>query len=173
MSARIDSPRLKDLIRLLAELRGLYAELFAVLGEKLAAMRGADFERMHALTQREAALTQRLSERDGFRRQLLDAIARPLGMTSRAGRSLTIAQVAAHATGRQRAELLAAADELRRSVFEVAQANRVAGAVSRSMLHHLQWVFASVQPRTEEAFVYSNGGAVPVRHDVQILDAVG
>jgi|GEM_PF-1066997 len=165
--------KVRDLVRLLDQMRSLYAQMFAVIDEKLMAMRRSDVDAMAHAAAKERVLADRLSEREGFRKQLMDAVGDEIGLTGRSGRRLTVSQLANRLEDHHRAGLLAAADRLRKEVSKVAQANRVAGVVAREVVNHLQWVFAAVRPGEEEPSEYSKSGAVVSRSAGPLFDAVG
>lgn len=165
--------RVRDLVRLLDQMRSLYGQMFTLIDEKLAAMRRSDVEAMTHAGTKETVLADRLGEREGLRKQLMDAVGEEIGLASRSGRRLTVSQLANRLADRDKAALLAAADRLRREVAKVAQANRVAGVVAREVVSHLRWVFAAVRPCEEEPAGYSKSGVVVSRSAGPMFDAVG
>lgn len=165
--------RVSDLVRLLDQVRSLYEQLFSLIDAKLDAMRRCDIDAMRVCNDRENALAKRLEEREGLRRQLVDAIGEELGLPSRAARLLTITQIANRLPQAQRTRLMESVGRLRQSVAKVSQANRVSGAVTRGIVDHLRWVFAAVRGGEEAPAGYSRGGAVVSHASGPLFDAVG
>ena len=168
-----ESKRVRDLQRLLEQLCTLHEELFALIDSKVDSMRRADVQALTECSAREIALTQRLAERESVRGQLMDAIGVEFGMPGRAGRKLTVSQLAERLVEPQRGTLVAAADRLRGRVFKVMQANRMAGAVSLELLNHLRWVMNAVRPRPEKPAAYSVDGALVSSGPSALLELVG
>jgi len=137
------------------------------------AMKRADIPAMRDLNDQEQTVVKQLQERDGFRRQLMDAIGEELGLPPRSARALSVSQLASRLPEPARTNLLDAAGKLRRAVSQVVQANCVAGAVSREILNHLKWVFASVRPAEEKPVGYSGQGVPVGPCDTRILETVG
>ncbi len=173
MTTEKKSNRLGDLIRLLGTLQSLYEQLLTTVQSKIESMRRADLEKMQELEQQERELTERLKERDGLRRQLMGEVARELGLRSGADRALTVSGILSHVQESARAGLVEAAQGLRGAVAKVARANRVAGVISRELLNHLQWVFASVRPAANRASGYAGDGAVVADANDRIFEVVG
>ena len=167
------STRTNDLIRLLGVLRVQQQQLLECVESKLEAIRQADVSAMQKLQKKERTLVDRMREREGLRRQLMDAIGRDLGWPVGAGRALHISQLAARLNDPERVQLVDAAHALRDLVFRVQRTNRIAGAVSRDVLGHLHWVLASVAPRCEKSVGYSGEGAVVTVTGTQVFEAVG
>lgn len=165
--------RVRDLVRLMDDMRELYGQLFTCIDSRLAAMKRADWEAMHAGGERSRSITVRLAERDGLRRQLLDAIGRELGLPPSAGRTLTVSDLAARISPDEASALQAAANRLRPVMAGVGQANRVAGFVARGILEHLRWVFEAVVPRTEHSGGYGGDGAAAAPSNAILFETLG
>lgn len=165
--------RLRDLVKLLGSLQRLQGQLLILIQSKIDAMKRADIPAMRDLNDQEQTVVKQLQERDGFRRQLMDAIGEELGLPSRSARALSVSQLASRLPEPARTNLLDAAGRLHRAVSQVAQTNRVAGAVSREILNHLKWVFASVRPAEEKPVGYSGQGVPVGPCDTRILETVG
>jgi len=162
--------RLCDLVKLLDAMRVLHGELVALANVRLDAMRRADGLLMAQLDEREAAAVRRLQERDGLRKQLMDAIGDELGL--RAGRTMTVSELAGRLPAEARAALHAAADALRGVVADLAQLNRVVGLAAREVVHHMSWVFAAVRPKAGAVQGYASD-ASPVGDTGRIFEVVG
>jgi FlgN protein len=165
--------RVRDLVRLLDQMASLYGQMFTFIDEKLAAMRRSDDVAMTSASGKEQLLADRLAEREGLRKQLMDAVGEEIGLASKSGRRLTVSQLANRLTGADKAALLASADRLRQQVAKVSQANRVAGVVAREVVNHLRWIFAAVRPGDEKPTGYSKSGVVMSQSAGPMFDAVG
>ncbi|RME39866.1 MAG: hypothetical protein D6788_04535, partial [Planctomycetota bacterium] len=148
-------------------------ELLEVIRRKMQAMKEADLPAMQALTRREHKLIERIQEREGCRRQLLDVLGEELGFRNGSGRAVNVSQLADRLPDSCRRTLEHTARALRDVVVKVAQANRVAGAMSREVIHHLTWVFAAARPRAAAPVGYGDNGAPVAAEDAALLDAVG
>ncbi len=165
--------RLGDLVTLLDQLREMYEEMLALIDQKIDAMRKADLDAMRVCQEAEQDLTRRVNEREGLRRQLMDAIGAELRLPPGAGRALSISQLTDKLGKSERAPTISAADRLKNTIAKVAQANRVAGVISGEIVHHLRWVFAAVQPREEKPAAYSGAGVVVPRPGARLFETVG
>lgn len=165
--------RVRDLVRLLDQMRSLYGQMFTLIDEKLVAMRRSDVAVMTHASTKERVLADRLGEREGLRKQLMDAVGEEIGLASKSGRRMTVSQLASRLADQEKTALLAAADRLRQEVAKVAQANRVAGVVAREVVSHLRWIFAAVRPCEEEPAGYSMSGVVVSQCAGPMFDAVG
>ncbi len=173
MTTTVTAKRFRDLLRLFDALAELNERLFVLLGSKIDAMKRADLAAMRGCGEGERELVEQLQQREGLRRQLMDAIGEELGLSSRAARLLTVTQLASRISEPQRAALLKAADLVRKAVLKVAQANRVVGTVSREVLNHLKWVFASVRPRDEKPAGYAGDGVLVTSSGAAMFEMVG
>ena len=173
MRRHVEPKYLRDLLRLLDGLQRLHGQLLTLIRSKIDAMRRAEISAMRELSEQEQTLARRLEEREGLRRQLMDAIGEQLGLPPRAARALSVSQLASRLPEGQRADLLDTAGKLREAVAKVAQANRVAGAISREILTHLKWVFASVRPADVRPVGYSGDGEAVGTLDARIFETVG
>ena len=173
MTKTIEAKRFRDFLRLLDALATMNEQLFTLVGSKIDAMKRADLHAMRECGEREREMVQRMQEREGLRRQLMDAIGEELGLSSRSARALSVSQLASRLTEPQRAALIDAADRVRKAVLKVTQVNRVAGVVSREILHHLKWIFASVRPRDEKPAGYAGDGVLVPNYGTPMFETVG
>jgi len=164
---------LKDLIRLLGGLQRMHEQLLELIRDKMDAIRRADIAALRRLAQQEQTVAGRLQAREGLRRQLMDMIGRDMGLSTSAARAMTVSQIASRVPQASRDGLLDVARGLRDVIARVAQANRVAGAVSREILGHLAWVFSSVRPVGEKAVGYSGRGGTVGPAGTRIFETVG
>lgn len=167
------STRLGDLVRLLGSFEEIHGRLGVLLESKIDAMRRADVEAMGELEHRERTIVEQLKERDGLRRQLMDAIGVELGLPAKAGRTLNLTQLGLRIPEPERAALIEAGDSLRNTVMRIRQMERVASMVSREVSNHLQWVLSAVRPRDEHPNVYSNDGALVRSGGPAMVELVG
>lgn len=173
MKKAIAPNRFGDLLKLFGSLETLHVRLLKLIQAKIDAMKQADATRIGELTRQEQEVAQRIHEREGFRRQLMDAIGGQLGLPPRAARVLSVSQLAARIPEPQHAKLVSAADRLRARVARVAAANHVAGAVARQIVNHLKWVFAAVRPAGDGTEGYSGKGVLLPVAETRVFDTVG
>jgi hypothetical protein len=152
--------RAGDLARLMDQLAALNEQLLMLATRKLEAIRAADLGAMSACNDEQELVCKRLTEREGLRKQLMDAIGAELGLAVRTGRRLTISQLLPKLPHAACAQVSAARDSLRDIVGKLAQANRVSGAVSRELIHHLEFVFSAVRPSVAATGQYSASGTL-------------
>lgn len=176
----VEPQRVAKLLDVLRAHEALHRDLLAVVQSKIDAMRNSQIEEMQRLGLREQTLVALIQQREAQRRSLLDEIGKDLGYTSNRIQSLSMSQLAprldqsSQPDEGHRAALSDATERLRSVMSQLARANRIAGAVSRGILNHLKWVFASVKLSREEANGYCGNGAHSVsRAATRIFDAVG
>lgn len=173
MTKCAEPKRLKDLLKLLGGLQKLHEQLLELVQAKMDTMRRADISGMRELNERERTLAKRLQQREGLRCQLMDQIGNELGMPPRTARAIPLSQMASRIPEPGRERLLDAAQRLRQVVAQVARGNRVVGVISREILNHLRWVFASVTPKEEKPVGYSVDGLLVGSSKVRIFETVG
>lgn len=162
-----------DLVRWLGHVEAVHEQLLTLVRSKIDAMRAADVGAMRALAERERSLVQRLQRRQRLREKLMDKLGEDLSMAPGTARSIGLSQLAARLPHAQKDRLLGAGEALRRVMAQVAQANRVAGAVSREVVTHLRWVFGAVRPTDDGSSGYGVDGESRGPVDVRIFEAVG
>lgn len=166
-------PRVTDLIILLDKMCGLHVELLEAVQDKTDAMKRADIHAVREACDKERALVQRIHEREGLRRQLVDVIAPRLGIAEATVRTMSVSQLATHVLSPDSDKLNKTAIKLREVMERLARANNTAGVIARNLVGHLRWVFASVRPSDETPVCYLVDGAVVSRSDTKIFEAVG
>jgi len=164
--------RAMDLVRLIDQLSATHGQLLGLTRRKLQAIRAADLEAMCACNDEQETLLKRLREREGLRKQLMDAIGIELGLAAKTGRLLTITQLLSKLSGSVQQELSAARDRLREAVGKLAQANRINSAVSRELVNHLEFVFSAVRPSTTTSGEYSARGSLRLTNP-GLLETIG
>ena len=162
-----------DLLVLLNTLRGLYAKFGSLMDAKLAAMRTAEMDSVQSLQTQERKLTERIAERNGLRRQLMDRIAEDLDMPRSASRAMTLSGLAARMQDPLRARLLVAAGELRETVQRTEQKSEKVALVSRLMLQHMQKVFEAMAEFSENKGVYGARGETLCDRGEALFQAIG
>lgn len=165
--------RCRELIGLLGELRELHEELLAVIQQKLAAMKRADTDGVGSCVARETFLSNRIREREGFRQQLGQLIARELGVGPEAARKLSVTQIAEHVPEPRRGQLLALSAGTREVLRSIDEANKVAALVTGEMLKHFRQVYSAMARTGASTGTYSAGGRRTPDRPVQVFDAVG
>jgi len=173
MNRTMGGNRLRDLLRLLDALATMNEQLYTLIGTKIDAMKRADLHAMRECGARERDMVRNMHEREGFRRQLMDAIGEDWGLSPRSARELSVTQLASRLAGSQGTALSEAAGRVRKAVFKVTQANRVAGVVCREILHHLKWIFASVRPGDEKPAEYAGDGVMVPSRNTPMFETVG
>ena len=173
MKKEMNPAQVRDLVRLLTVLRRLQEQLLTLVQSKIDAMRRADVPAMREVHAREQALVKQMQEREGFRRQLMDEIGRAMELPAGSARDLTVSQLAARLPQPDKTVLVETAEGLRGAILRVAQVNRIAGAVSRELVNHLQWVFASVSPKGDTPAAYSDDGRLVTPAETRVFEAVG
>lgn len=173
MTVSVEPRRLTDLIRLFDGLRELHERLLDVIRSKIDAMKRADIAAMQEHVVEEQDLARRLQQREGLRRQLMDAIGKELGLKSLSARDLTVSQLESHLPESARRRLREQTNRLTEVVAKVARINRVAGALSREVLNHVKWVFASVKPKADKSAGYSGNGELLSEASSLVFETVG
>jgi hypothetical protein len=173
MSRQMDPKRFRDMLTLLSEFERLFDRLSGLIQQRVDAMRRADIEAMSAWRDEELALTKQIEDREGCRRQLMDAVAESLGLPCEAARVVPVSNIIGRLDQAQADRLNEAAQGLRQSVTRATRLNRQAGDVSGAILDHLSWVSASVRPQGEEAVGYKGDGGVATTCETVVFDAMG
>ena len=160
MHTEVATQRVAELLRVLHRMTALHQELEGLIREKIQRMRDGQTELVQACTQREELLLKTLTDQEGLRRQLMDAIGRGFGINPQSARRMPLRQLAERLEGHLRTKLLAALDGLRRAAGDVARVNQVAMVIAQQILHHLRCIFASVSGPQENPALYSPQGRV-------------
>ena len=160
-----------QLAECLAEMRGLYEELLAILRRKLEAMRRAHTESLHSCAARERFLLQRIAEAESSRKTLAADLQLRAGSKSKGPVSIT--QFAERVGEPGRSKLLVLADGLRRLVEQTNQANQVAALAGKELLAHFRHVYDVMRAAERDTGTYDVRGARTAGSAQRILDAVG
>lgn len=161
----------RQLAECLAEMRGLYEELLAVLQRKLEAMRRADTELLNSCAARERFLLQRISEAESSRKVLVTDLQVRAGVAAK--RPISITQLAERIGEPGRSKLLVLADGLRRLVEQTNQVNQVAALAGKELLAHFKHVYDVMRTAERDTGTYDVRGARAAGSAQRILDAVG
>lgn len=162
-----------DFARLLDNQADLHAELAGVVQNKIDAMRRADMQALYAGNEEERRLVERIQEREGLRKQMLDAIGRTLGMTSGVARALTVSDLMRRAPAVEGERISQAAQRLRKQLAQLAQVNSRATILSRELVHQLGCILAAATRPGEGSWGYAPSGTPTTVANVRIFDALG
>lgn len=155
-----DLGRLSDeLDAVLARLVEGYRGLLGLLGEQREAIRRGDPGRIAAASGRQAMHLQLLADAEEQRRGVVQRWLERVSLP-RLGRPVTLSDLAAHAVGDRRAELLARAEELRGLLREVASRGGVVRSAAASLVSHMEGLVRLVGQRASHAGTYSRRGCV-------------
>ena len=150
--------RAHDLVHLLDDMRQLYDELQATIRRRLEAIRRARMDDVQSCTSRESYLADRISNRDGLRRQLVRTTASGFGISPEAATTMTLSNLAERMDEPQRGRLLTASAALRGAVEALRTIHRTASVVTLEMLKHFQAITDAVARTGCEPGVYTVGG---------------
>ncbi|MBN1341935.1 MAG: flagellar protein FlgN [Phycisphaerae bacterium] len=162
-----------ELVTLMGDLKKLHEELLAVVQQKLAAMKRADTEALNSCLAREQFLADRIRQREGLRQQLVQIIARELGLDAERVRELSLKDLAGHFNEPRRGQLLALAASVRGVLEAIDSANRVAALVTGEMLKHFRQVYSAMAQAGGSSGRYSAGGQLMTDRPMQVFEAVG
>ena len=165
--------RVESLLVLLERLEGLHLELRSVLSDKLESMRKSDMEALQNCVDRERALTTRINEQEGLRKQLMEHIGRGYGIAPQAARMLPARRLADRLTEPHRGKINAMADRLKAAVTEVSKLNALIGRVSSQVLKYLGEIFTEIRGVEASPGVYSKYGQTVTTRPVELFEAVG
>lgn len=163
----------RDLARLLVEHTDLHRQLAAVLRAKTQAVKSASLEALSDVSRQEQVIAQRIAEREGLRKKIMDALAVGRTAKGRWGRNLTLTELAKLVEPSESAALLAAAEPLRTAVAEAASAQRVASLVVGTLLMHVQWVVSAMRPKSVRSLAYAGDGRPVQVDDRALFETVG
>jgi hypothetical protein len=167
------SKHVRSLVQVLEELGVSHGELLDLIEQKTDAMKRADIETMGSLVDREQAVVKHINERNGLRRQLMEAIGSQIGIGPRNARLMTASQLAARLPEPEGRSIRGAAKKLGDAMTLVSKANRMAGAISRGILAHLKAVFAAVSTPENQKAGYTDAGGAVSANDPLLFEAVG
>ncbi len=168
-----ESKRWRDLLKLINGLEKLHGELSIVMDAKIKAMKRSDLSTMRTLGHQEQALIERIREREGLRRQLVECLGVDLGWSIGKAKSMTLRQLLSAATNPIHDDLRTAADKLRTTMFQLTQISRVAGTVAREITHHMQCVFAAIRPKQDDPTAYTGAGVLASPIGSNMFEVVG
>lgn len=163
----------RDLVRLLTDLREHYGQMVTLTSAKLEAMRKADTDALQSIVAQEMVMANRGSEREGLRRQITERIAASLGIDRARARSMRVAELAEYLAEPRRSQLLTAATGLRATLAELSRQREVTTLVTREMLLHVGEVIAVMRSGGVRADVYSRGGRPEAVRPAHVFEAVG
>ncbi len=161
------------LVQILDQLSALHGSMTEVISRKIEQMSCADMEGMRDSAVKEQDLFQRITERDGLRRQVTDRLGKSLGMSAGRTRAMTARQLAEKIGPPVGNQLLGAAQTLRTTMNKLALTNRTAGTISGKIVEHLHGVFAAMSGGDADGAEYQRGGRVETTTVRQLFEAVG
>lgn len=161
----------RELNESLGALHGLLKQLVEQSEEKLAGMRGADVEVLHACTQREKQLLEEVFQTERER----DAILARLAQTLQAPRlkSAPLSEILNHIPEPLSSALRARNVALHGIATELQQKNRLAAQVAHNLQSHIRAVFVELAKANQESIVYGPKGQHEQANIRTCLDAVG
>ncbi len=163
----------RELARLLNDLSHLHDDLAGLMRTKLDAIRRADSDAIQSITSQEMVLTNRLSEREGLRRDLVRNILRELGEGPRTGRSIRMTELAERFAEPRRSQILVAATGLRARLEEIDRIRATTAMITEVMLKHMDQVFAVMTSGGATTGVYSRAGGRETSGRPNVFEAVG
>lgn len=173
MSGSTKGKRVNDLVQLLDQLTELHQQLTDVIGLKIRAMRSADMSTLQDVRETEKQLVLRIHEREGFRRQLMDALSSELGVDKPTARQMTLRELEGRVCSSYQDALHEAADKLRAVVSQLARNNRVAGVIAAGLVNHIRWVWSAVRPTGSEDRGYTQEGGRETDKDARFFETLG
>lgn len=173
MKTRNANDWLTGLLTLLDRLERMHRDLLEVIREKIEKMRSSNLDGMRDCITREAALVQEVAEQEGLRRQLMVSLGQEMGIAPYQARTMNVRELARRVEASRREPLLAAAERLRGTAAQVAEANRVAGLIAREILRHFRHVFAAMTCLENAPGGYTPRGQRQAGAGQKLLDAVG
>ncbi len=162
-----------DLVNLMGDLKTLHSDMLSVLQQKLAGMRRADTEAINSCTARERFLAERVQEREGLRRQLVQILGKELGLSPEQSAGLGVRDLAERLPEPRRGQLLVLGEALRELIGKIDNANKVVALVTGEMLKHFRHVYAAMARSGPSTGRYASNGQIAVERPTQVFDAVG
>ena len=163
----------QELVRLVTEMARLHEELAMHMRNKLDAIKRADSDQIQSITARETVLAERLTEREGLRRQMTKRILAGVGLNAEANKSIRLTELAEHFAEPRRSQLLVAAAGLREKVHEVDRIRVTTTLITEEMLKHMREVFSVMTAGGFETGVYSRTGGRLEATSPRVFEAVG
>ena len=163
----------RDLGRLLNDMMGLHGELAMLMTNKLDAIKRADSDQIQSTTAREMALAERISEREGLRRQMTRRIVEGLGLEAEKHKAIKVTELAEYFPEPRRSQLLVAAAGLRDRLEEIERMRVTTTLITQEMLKHMEEVFSVMTAGSPGADVYSRTGRRERSGSAKVFEAVG
>jgi hypothetical protein len=160
----------RDLVRVLSEMTGIYGELAMHMNDKLEAIRQADTDRITSITAREMSLIDRLTERQGLRRQISRMLQRELELGEQA---IRVTELAEHLTEPRRSQLITVTAGLKRQLASMEQLRLTSELVTQEMLSHLGEVLSVMTAGAPGGDLYGRTGDRQQASMAHVFEAVG
>jgi pyrroline-5-carboxylate reductase len=163
----------RDLVRLLADLSGLYGQMALHMRHKLDAMKQADTDRVASLTAHEMALVEKVRQREGLRRQLTRRIVEALQIVVPQDRPLRLVELAEHLSEPARSQVLSVAAGLRERLGEIQKLQDTTKRITERMLEHIASVVEAMTSSVSGGETYARSGVTQPSRAPHIFEAVG
>ena len=162
---------IESLLEIVGALHELMRQLSELASEKLAAMRAADAEALHACAARECAVLERLFAREKERDAVLARLAQSLPWQEPGVPRLSA--IAEKIPEPESSRLQAKIAGLRQTAEELQRKNRLAADVAQRLHKHIRAIFEEIAGVNQDADVYGPGGRQEPRATKTWVDAVG
>lgn len=163
----------KNLVRLLTQMVQLHGELATLMSGKLDAMKRAESDRVASITAREQMLVERVSEREGLRRQITREIVEGLGLDPAEHEQIRMTELAEHLPEPRRSQLLVASAGLREKLEAIERMRVTTTLVTQEILQHMEEVLSVITAGVVAADVYSRSGHRQQPGSANVFEAVG
>ena len=163
----------RELVRLLNDLSRLHDDLAGLMRAKLEAIRRADSDAMQSITSQELLLANRLSEREGLRRDLVRNILRGLGKDPPKTKSIRMTELAERFAEPRRSQILVAATGLRARLEEIDRIRVTTRLITEEMLKHMDQILGVMTSGGATTGVYSRAGGRETSGRPNVFEAVG
>ncbi len=165
--------RAKDLVRLLNEMTRLHEELAAAMRSKLEAIRQADSDAIQSITSRELLLANRVTEKEGLRRDLVRNILKDLGLNPEQYKSTRMTELAERFAEPGRSRILGAATGLRARIEEIDRLRLTTRLITEEMLRHMDEIITVMTSGVGTTGNYSRAGGRETSGRASVFEAVG
>lgn len=163
---------IRDLLHVVSDLSAHHSDLAVLMRDKLDAMRRADSDAIQRIGLKEGALLERITEREGLRRQLTRHVAEAVGV----GEDITtlrLTTLAESLSEPRRSQLLAASTGLKQKLGEVEQLRVTTTLVTQHLLSHMGEVLNVMRGDHGVAQLYSASGRRQEPSAANVFEAVG
>lgn len=170
---RLEPSEVRELLRIIAEMRVAYLDVERLLTEKLAAMKRSDTASLEQLGRAETASAARLAQLTTRQTEWRRAVARGRNLNARAIEGFTVSTLAAAVAPPERDRLTNASKELREVIERTQALSQRVGLIARTVVEHVSRVLGSVRVGEVRPAAYTPRGEVAAAGGSALLDAVG